>query len=208
MLLALVLAGAIIAAVSVRIREAPYRAYLEGREVEANEALSARAWGGNGLAAFLVAKNFEKGRLGPPSADEAMKWYLNAAELGESRAIAFYLNLIALNQAPSPQTCRFILSALDRAGRAAEPMALITLSRYHEVGFCTQPDLEMAARYSLGAARIDGRLHDHADRVIARLDPERANALSGLPDRFDVTAADALAYFLTDVAPKTRMPPR
>jgi TPR repeat protein len=185
----------LVTAAAARIHDAPYIAFVEGRRAEATDGLRNRAGGGDRFAAFLVASNYERGVLGTRDSIAASDWYVKAARLGETRSIARYVNLTVANSHNIEQ-CRNALALLDVAGRSGEHGALTILGRYYETGFCTPTDLVTAARYYMGAARLDGRLKANLDSVTTRLDPATVKGLRPLPEKFDLDEDAVLAQFL------------
>jgi hypothetical protein len=190
-------------AVTLRLHDAPYIAFVEGRPAAATDGLREKAERGDGFAAFLLARNDARGIVGTPETAAVAHWYWTAARLGEIRAIAPYI-AVTFVEPPSSEQCRAIFSLLELAGRAGEPAPLIMLGHYHEIGFCTQTNLALAARYYMGAGRIDGRLNDYVDAVAARLDPEAVGNLRAIPERFDAKPGEAVARFLAEMPPPAK----
>jgi len=182
----------------LRLHDAPYIAFAEGRRADATDGLRDKASHGDSFAAFLVASNYQRGILGTQDLDLASDWYATAARLGEARSIVPYINLNMKNSQNAEQ-CRLAIALLNAAGRSGDAVALMALGWYYENGFCTQADLATAARYYMGAAKIDRRLNESVDAIITKLDPAAVQGLRPLQEEFDLDAKVALAQFLAAI---------
>lgn len=196
-------AAILIAATVVRLHDAPYIAFAEGRYRAAMSGLQDRADNGDRFAAFLVAQTYEQGALGMRDGDMASDWYLKAARMGEMQSISRYINLrIARSQADNH--CDQALMILDEAGRSGDLGSLVTLGGYYLSGVCTDADPVMAARYYLGAAQLDRQFNDQADAIKEKLDPDAARNLQPMPEQFDAQSKDVLTQFLAEFGPAAR----
>jgi len=188
---------------ALRLRDAPYIAYVGGHRAAATEGLSQKAERGDGFASFLVATNYAQNVMGTDNREKALYWYLRAARSNEIRAIVPFIDM-TLRQAPATaDLCRAYVLLLDQVGRTGELAALLTLGRWYQTGLCVETSLAMALRYYKGAVRIDRRFYELADAITVQLGADTADQLTPLPDAFDLAQSAALAQFLA-AAPALR----
>ncbi len=194
------IAGMLSGAAALRVRDAPYIAYADGKYAAAVDGLQRKAEAGDGFAAYLVGNVHRDGLVGPRDPRAAAGWYMTAARAGEIRAVGAYTDIVA-HGSPEPATCRAAVTLLDLAARAGEPGALVTLGRYYEAGFCVEPDLVRAAGYYLAAERFDRRLGDLKTQVVAKIEASGKTIDPILPEKSDITVGEVLARFLAEAPP-------
>lgn len=171
-----VVAAVVLAVFIIRHQEAGYHAILHQDHDAAREGLARLAEGGDGTAAYFMGHLTRK-----TSKPAAEKWYLKSAQLGQDRAIPWYVQL-KLQADTGPENCKIaeeVLERLESKARTVVPATFLGDMYLHRIKGCFAKDMVRGAYYYYRAGQVDKRLNGRYQRVLKTLTRSGRKRLDG-----------------------------
>jgi len=169
-ILSIAIVAVLMLALKIRSDDAGYIAYMDGDRAAAIPDLEKRVKRGDSHAALLLgqiyAQGYPVGSIAPKRVifEQASKWYLKAAEMGDIRAVRLFLDIaLAANDSHAPRAgsgrCKIFVRLLNMAAAAGDAGANVMLGgMYKDGAICLPTDKLKAAQFFYEASNIDPHL--------------------------------------------------